>query len=237
LSAAALICALAVLGCKSPYFGNQLSVQQETEIGKQASAIIQSQYPVATNSANVGQVNEVAGKIFAKASLMRPEVTYKIGVLQMDDQLSCSLPGGWIYVDSGLVNYVNGDQDVLAAIIAHEAAHVVLKHGAKQITDAYGPEGLQDNLSLGKFRETAQAALQLELIGQSQENELRADRLAVKLVTQAGYDPKGLLRWFELAQKKQVGKPVPVWLKTHPITAARIKRAEQDINDLQAGKY
>jgi predicted Zn-dependent protease len=236
LAAVSVIAVLGALsGCKRPYFGNQLSTQQEETIGKEASSFLESQNPVVTDPVVTGPVKKVSDKIIEQAKKVRSDVTYRVIVIHSDDCSSISLPGGWIYLDTALLKRIGSDKDMLAAVIAHEAAHVALRHGAQQITEAFGPEALQDNLSLGKYQEAAHASIQLDLIGHSRDSEYSADRLGVKFAQQAGYDPKGLLNWFALAQKKQEGLDEPVWLKTHPIFDARIKRLTQDLKDLQSG--
>jgi predicted Zn-dependent protease len=228
---------LTTTGCNTPSFGNEVSTQQEMQVGQQAAAQVESQNQVVTDPAVVEPVQQIAARLFPQASKLRDDVTYKIKVLQSDQVNAFSLPGGWIYIYTGLLSKVGNDKDALACVIGHEAAHVARKHAAKQISDAYGKEALINLLTQGKYQEASNIALQLDLLSHSRDDEYEADKYGLKFAREAGYDDKGMLRFFDTLQKVAPGGPAPEWLQTHPVTTNRVKHAEQDIKDLDAGKY
>ena len=222
-------------GCRDPSFGNQLSTKQEVEIGRQASEQVVSQFPVAADATATQTVDAIAAKILPIARIARGDIEYHVRVLKSDDQQAFTLPGGWIYLDEGLVQKIGADKDALACVIAHEAGHVVLRHSAIQLSDAYGTDSLIDQLTEGKYQEAANISLQLAILSHSKQDEIDADRVGEKIAKVAGYDPAGLSRFLTVIQ---VNAPLDhSWTSIHPISKDRLKHVDQDIKDLQAGKY
>lgn len=232
----ALALLLAPAGCKTPSFGNQLETRQETLVGAEAAAELEAQYPPVTDPGPVDRVQAVAARVIPRAKAVRGDITYQVKVIPGDQVNAISLPGGWIYLTTGMVTKIGGDDNMLAFVIAHEAAHVALRHAAIELEDAVGQDDLIDLLTEGKYQDVANIALQLDQASHSHEDEYQADRYAIKFSTEAGYDPKGALRFFDLMQQSQ-DTDKPAWLDTHPLTKSRIMRAEQDIKDVNAGRY
>lgn len=224
-------------GCKTPSFGNQMTTRQEVQIGGESAAELEAQYPPVTDPAVVDRVSEVAGRVLLQAAKMRGDITYRVKVLPLDSINSFSLPGGWIYLTQGLVNEIGPNDDMLACVIAHEAAHEALHQSANQIIDAVGRDDLLDMLTEGKYQDLANITLQLDQASHSRDDENQADRYGVKFAADAGYDPKALLAFFDKIENMPAGSAKPEWLATHPLTKNRILHAEDDIRDLQAGKY
>jgi len=222
---------LTLSGCRKPSFGDQLSSQQEIEIGRQASAQLESQNPIVADPTVTKPVDEISAKIIPIAKALRPDIDYHVRVLNSDDQDSFSLPGGWIYIDQGLVVKIGKDTDALACVIAHEAAHVVLRHSAKQLSDAYGTDALIDLLTEGKYEEAANISLQLAVLSHSHQDELDADRLGEKMAMQAGYDPEGFARFVAMISAEPSADVL--WVETHPLPKSRIKKLNQDIESLR----
>lgn len=212
-----------------------MSTKQEILIGNLASAQVESQYPVVADKAVTDPVDAVAARIIPVAQQYRSDVVFHVRVISSDDEDSFSLPGGWIYIDEGLVRKIGTDQDALACVIAHEAAHVVLHHAAMELADAYGTDSLVDMLTEGKYQEAANISLQLSLLSHSHQDEDSADRLGLKITRQAGYDPAGMLRFFAIVMAQPASSVE--WVETHPLPKSRIKHVEQVIRDLNAGKY
>jgi len=224
-------------GCKDPNFSNQLTTRQENSIGAEAAAELEAQYPPVADPAVDTPVQSVAAKIFPEAAKLRGDITYRIKVLQSDEINAFSLPGGRIYITTGMLDKLGGDQDMLAAVIAHEAAHAALRHGANQIADAVGKDDLIDLISEGKYTDIANITLQLDQSSHSHEDEFQADHYGVRFAADSGYNPEGLLHFFNLMESVADNTIKPAWLQTHPITKSRISRAETDIRDLISAKH
>lgn len=198
--------------------------------------MVEAQNQVVTDPAVVGPVQKISTRLFPLADKLRGDVTYKVKVLQSDQVNAFSLPGGWIYVNTAMLTRLGSDQDALAFVIAHEAGHVIFKHGAKQIADAYGKDALVDLLTQGKYQEAANIELQLDLLSHGRDDEYQADRCGIKLMHDAGYNVSGAQHVFALMAHKDDHQADNDWLQTHPVTSTRIKRVEQDIKDTQAPK-
>ncbi|MBO9476134.1 M48 family metallopeptidase [Shimia sp. R11_0] len=138
-----------------------------------------------------------------------------------------ALPGGTIVVTDQLVQEFGTDQDVIAGIIGHELAHTLQDHGLKQLY-----RGLSIYVLLAMIAGDLGPVLEdIALEGQvfvrlafSRAHEAEADRIGVRLATEAGYDGKGLARFFETLQSEQLDLP---WLSTHPSFERRIKEISE----------
>lgn len=223
-------------GCRAPSFGNKLTTRQEVAIGAEAAAELEAQYPPVTDPAVVNRVEEVAERIIPQAMKTRGDITYRVKVLPIDSVNAFSLPGGWIYLTSGMLDKIGANDNMLAYVIAHEAAHLALRQAANEIVDAVGGrDDLLDMITEGKYQDLANLTLQLDQSSGSRQDEYDADRDAVKFMGEAGYNPEAVLQFFDLIQSPDSGGR-PDWLQTHPLSKNRIMRVEEDIRDQQAGR-
>lgn len=223
-------------GCKAPSFGNEISAQQETQIGQQESSVIESDFRVVTDPEIAGPVQAAADRILPLAHKLRPEITFRIRVLQSAGTNTFSIAGGWIYIDEGLLQRIGNDQNIIGCLVAHEAAHVILRHSVTRLADAYGKAALVDLLTQGGYQEASDIAAQLDVINHSRQEEYDADKLGIALAARAGYDPMGMLKFFTMLQQQAPNEPNAEWMSTHPVTDSRIKRAEEDVKKIEAGK-
>lgn len=222
-------------GCRAPSFGNKLTTRQEVQIGAESAAELEAQYPPVTDPQVVGPVEAVAARIVPEAMKVRGDITYRVKVLPNDAVNAFSLPGGWIYLTTGMVDKIGTNDDMMAFVIAHEAAHIALRHAADEMVDAVGRDDMLDMITEGKYQDLANLTLQLDQAGYSRDDEYEADRYAVRFMADAGYNPEAALRFFDLMQAPGAGGNVD-WLQTHPVGKSRIMRVEEDIRDLPAGK-
>ncbi|MEE9141606.1 MAG: M48 family metalloprotease [Gammaproteobacteria bacterium] len=149
-----------------------------------------------------------------------------------------ALPGGFIGVNSGLI-LATKDESELAGVLAHEVAHVTQKHIARQMEASVGTNLLSmaamlAAILLGAATDSsdltqagvigAQAMAVQQRINFTREHEYEADRVGVGTLAGAGFDPMGMPRFFETMQARYglSGDRVPEFLRTHPISTARI---------------
>jgi predicted Zn-dependent protease len=176
-------------------------------------------------------VNERVEKILNKivAVCDRQDLVYTIRVIDEDEMNAFSLPGGYIYLNKGLTDRVTND-DQLAGVISHEVAHVVAKHAMKRLQGAYGATVLMGaalisgNGALAAGINLASTSL---LFQNSREDEFESDRLGVKYMRLAGYDPtamKLMLNALLEHQSKESLRPLNYW-RTHPFLPQRMARA------------
>jgi predicted Zn-dependent protease len=144
-------------------------------------------------------------------------------------------PGGHLYVYSGLLQAA-GDSAEVAGVLSHEAGHVVARHSARQMVDAYGLQAITE-LAIGKnpgvaSQVAAGIAGKGAMLANSREDETEADEYGARYSTAAGYDPNGLITFFQKLQQQEGKTPqVLSFLSDHPATGDRIGHLRQFIAD------
>jgi predicted Zn-dependent protease len=223
-------------GCRTRSF---LSTKQEVGLGKEGSREVEQQFRVETNSPDADRVQRIGAKLLPH--LDRRDVPYSFKVLDAKEINAFSLPGGPIYVYRGLLDMMGDDDDALACVLGHEAGHVNARHVARHISS-----GILNALVINIFipnpvtQETAGLLTQVMDLKYSREDEYEADRRGLSYAHFAGYDPQGMIRFFgklERLEKRQGGGD-PEWLRDHPLTKARIEKAQSIIehNDFRYGQ-
>ena len=168
-------------------------------------------------------VQSVANRVLAQAKKDRPNVTWKVRVIDDPKQVNAfATPGGYLYVFSGLLLEAD-DESELAGVWGHEAGHVVARHSARQMVDAFGLETVA-SLALGQQPNLAQQLTASILangamLANSRADENEADTYGVKYARAAGYDPHGISRFFGKLLAMQGKTPrVLTFLSDHPAT-------------------
>lgn len=210
---------------------------QEVQIGRSmAENIIRKKYAPLNDPVRQRLVNSVGQRIVQASD--RRDIVYHFQVLDSVDLNAFALPGGYIFIYRGLLERV--DETALAAILAHEVAHVAAKHAVKRMQAALGVDVLLGIALAGLGDKNAAFAQQVaqvsgvvyELLslGYSRQDEFLADKLAVKYLRAAPFDPYGMVRALEILNKeKGPGGRVFETLSTHPRMEERIKRVKEEI--------
>lgn len=210
-------------------FLDQLLVGLEVSIGESVAADVIAEYgpPIRLEPQRQRQIDTAFQRIVAQAS--RKEIEYNLKILQSDVVNAFAAPGGHIFITTGLLKYIDDDIDALANVLGHEVAHVELKHGMNALVRQLGM-GLVLQLLFGGsdavFRQVVAVAAELTRRGWSREQEYESDDLGQRLAAAAGYDPYGMVRFFEVLRELE-GQEVPFleFLSTHPLTSERADRA------------
>lgn len=178
-------------------------------------------------------LNDIAFKLVAaNTDHLQP---FQFFMIKDKDINAFALPGGFIGVNSGLVLAAHTESE-LAGVMAHEIAHITQRHHARQYEQNTGSvpivAALIAAMILGsKNNEVGQAALATVAAGTAQaqinftrENETEADHFGMELLTKAGFDPYGMPSFFETLDKQSrvYGESIPEFLRSHPVTPARI---------------
>ena len=164
----------------------------------------------------------------------RQEVNYTFRVIDDDDVNAFALPGGYIFIFRGLMEKVETD-DELASVLAHEVAHVVARHSMKRLQGGVGfnilqllmvfsGQGVQD---YGRIN----AAFGQLVMEYSREDEALADRIAIKYLKAADFDPMAMLSF--LKKMQEVNREAPIRphrsYRSHPHIADRIRMVKQEL--------
>ncbi len=227
-----------IWGCTTEY--NLATQQEETllygtekevKIGEAVSAQVEEQYKVITDV----DVNERVEKILDRIVNVcdRKDIVYFIKILDDDIMNAVSLPGGYVYVFKGILDHVDND-DQLAGVIAHEVGHITAKHSIKRLQASYAAMVAQilSTQANGNIAGGVGFALTSLFLEHSQADELQADKLSVKYLKKAGYDPKGIAEFLAKLKEEQEKAPVQPYSywRTHPHLPQRIAVVNQEIS-------
>ena len=231
LAALALLLAPMMAGC--------VNEAREKQLGAQIAANLNARVPLVQDVPLNLYVNDL-GQLLARHS-ERPDLHYHFYIVDTDAVNAFALPGGYIYVDRGLIERTRSVSE-LAGVLAHEIAHVALRHGAKNLQRQMRTSSMSTVLYrtiLGRDPLLDQQALQLGnqlwSAGHSRADETAADSEAVGYLIAAGVDPHGMLALFRelMVEERQEPRAENVeWFSTHPNTARRLTLTEERINQL-----
>jgi len=225
----------------------EITPEQEYYIGRAVGANILANYRIReTNPDLTIYVNMICNALVINSP--RPEIFigYRVNILDSEEINAFSTPGGHIFVTGGLINCATSE-DTLAAVIAHEIAHIQLQHGLKSIknnritqallvTGSSAASVVAENYDVpqlkGVFSDSVNEIVTTMVNnGYSQPQEFESDTVAMDLLALAGYEPTSLLEMLAVLEKNQPGKPGG-FNKTHPTPTQRITNARKT-----AGKY
>jgi predicted Zn-dependent protease len=211
---------------------NLFSPQQDYEIGRRSALAANRQLPTYTDA----RVSRIGKRLAAAAPGTR--FPYEFRVVNQADINAFALPGGFVYINRGALNAARSE-DEIAAVLAHEIAHVSLRHGTNQASKAYLAQaglGLVGSLLGGR----AQGGLG-QIIGMvggfglntlflkhSRSAESQADLLGAQIMRRAGYDPRGMVSFLQTIQRHSGGRSVE-WLSDHPNPENRVARLQREL--------
>lgn len=207
-----------------------VSYQGERELGQQFDLAARQQAPVVDDPAVVAYVNGIGQRI--AATLDRSYFDYQFSVIRDPRINAFAVPGGYVYVHSGLLTALHSD-DELAAVLGHEVSHVHAHHIVRQqeqtrLLSYTALLGMLLSVVQPAAGALASAASQAAALQYTREFEQEADYLGVRYMQTAGYDPRAMLDFFKLLGDQQRNSPasVPPYLQTHPLSDERLNRLE-----------
>ncbi len=213
--------------------GNWFSADWEVRNGKQAAMEVERSSRMITDPVVVEYINRVGQNIVKNSDAKFP---FTIKVIDSDEINAMALPGGFFYVNSGLILAADNESE-LAGVMAHEIAHVAAHHAARQMTKMeYMQLSTVPLIFMGGYTaygiyEASQLAIPLSFLKFNRDVEAQADWLGVQYSYRAGYDPQGLVTMFEKLQALEKNKPgvLSRAFADHPQTPDRIARSEEEI--------
>jgi beta-barrel assembly-enhancing protease len=215
--------------------GNWYSTDSEIKMGKQYADEIEKSTRFITDPVIVEYVNRIGQNIVKNSDC---KVPFTIKVIDSDEINAMALPGGFFYVNSGLILAADEEAE-LAGVMAHETAHVCAHHAAREMTRAnYAQLGMIPLIMMTGYSwtgygiyEAAQLAIPVTFLEFSREFEAQADYLGVQYMYRAGYDPQAFISFFEKIQALEKRKPgmVAKAFSDHPQTPDRILHTQEEI--------
>ena len=220
--------------------GNWYSTDSEIRMGRQYAAEIEKSTRFITDPVVTEYVNRIGQNIVKNSDC---KVPFTIKVIDTDEINAMALPGGFFYVNSGLI--LNADEEAeLAGVMAHETAHVCAHHAAREMTRAnYAQIGMVPLIFIGGWTgygiyEAASIGVPLTFLHFSREFEAQADYLGIQYMYRAGYDPQAFISFFEKVQALEKRKPglVAKTFSDHPQTPDRIEHSQAEIAHILPAK-
>jgi beta-barrel assembly-enhancing protease len=238
---AALCIALCLTGCATTGINkgqlNIITSEEEVQMGQELVVEVEKEYKIYRDPAVTAYVQSVGDRVARVSD--RTDIEYHFAVIEKDEINAFAMPGGYIYVYTGLMKDLD-DEAQLAAVIAHEVGHVTARHATERLTAIYGYQILA-NLILGENPNfwaglVADIFSTTGMLAYSRKNEYEADRLGTTYANAAGYDPRGmtdLLGKLVAMQDREPSK-LEELLATHPPTSERLGMVESIIAGMPA---
>jgi predicted Zn-dependent protease len=224
----------------------ELTPEQEYYLGRAVSAQVLERYTPVLPTGKTSYINLVGQTLAGVSDMPETFGGYHFAVIQSEEINAVSAPGGFVYISSALIKQLS-DEDELAAVLAHEIAHVVKRHGVNAISNASLFSALTDvskqaasvaasrvssPVDLGPitsvFAESVSGVTEKLLTkGYDRSQEYEADLYAAQLLQRAGYDPNALDRVLTILEGSSINKQGG-WFDTHPSPADRIEELKDD---------
>ena len=208
-------------------FPNLVSLQREMSIGQQVASEFEQTARLVEDPVVCEYIDRIGQNLVKHSDA---KVPFYIKVVDTDEVNAFAFPGGYFYVNKGLVLAADNEAE-LAGVMAHEISHVAARHATARLSKGqylqfmaipalfvggyWAQMGIQNALGLG---------LNLELMGITRESEREADLLGIQYLWNTGYDPNAFVSFFEKLQEQEKNKPGKLagFFRTHPSTEDRI---------------
>jgi predicted Zn-dependent protease len=219
---------------------NFYSLEKEIALGKQLAQEVERQAKIIDDPVIAEYVNRVGQNLVRNSDA---KVPFTIKVLDTEEVNAFALPGGFFFVNSGLILKADSESE-LAGVMAHEIAHVAARHGTRQATRgeivnlASIPLIFMGGWAGYAIRQGAGLAIPMGFLTFSRTMEREADFLGLQYLYKTGYDPTSFVDFFEKIQSVEKKKPgtVSKVFSTHPMTDDRIKSAQAEIQKILVAK-
>jgi predicted Zn-dependent protease len=210
------------------------STEREVKLGESIAKEVTKKYKLVDDPLIQKRLEDIGNRIVSVCD--RKDIDYHFYALEDEEVNAVALPGGFIYVNKGLIDKVSCD-DELAGVLAHEVAHIVARHSIKKLQGMMTYSLLRVLVAgASQSAEATNAAdiafLQL-MTGYAREDELLADQLASRYLKLAGYNPYAMISFLKKLQEINRRKPLrPIsYFKTHPYVPDRIRVVKQELGE------
>jgi Zn-dependent protease with chaperone function len=230
---------------------NRYTPEQDVQLGREAAAEIRQQYPIIKDERITRYLTRLGDRLVAAApaDLKQPVYEYSFTPVNLKEINAFALPGGPMFVHRGMFTAAAAEGEVVG-VMAHELAHVLLRHGTANASKAQNP-WLQLGQLAGQLggavvggtagaaiAQTADFGLGTLLLRYSRDFEKQADLLGAQIMARAGYDPRDLAHMFETIarESRSSGGGGPQWLSSHPDPGNRTVYITREAEALQIAR-
>ena len=218
---------------------NLFSPQDDVQIGQQSAVQAEQQLPILNDNQVQAYVNRIGQRLAQNAG--GPQFQYQFKVVNASDINAFALPGGFVYVNRGVLDQARNEGEV-AGVLAHEISHVALRHGTHQASKAYAAQAglsILGGILGGKIGGgTAQIlnavgglGLNALFLKYSRDLESQADIRGSQILTASGYTPQDMINFFRTLESVDTSKKTS-WMSDHPAPPDRIARIQREAQQL-----
>lgn len=223
---------------------NMFSKEQDVQLGREAAQQVRQQLDVVDDPFLQGYIDTIGRRLASTAPARQSGFPFSFTLINDPSINAFALPGGPMFINSGLLKAAANEAQ-LAGVMAHEMAHVVLRHGTNQVSKANLLQ-LPAAVAAGAVGggslvgQLAQVGIGLGynsiLLSYSRGAENEADALGARIMAEAGYNPLEMARFFEKIEAEG-GARGPQFLSSHPNPGNRMRNVEAEIRTLPRGSY
>lgn len=219
----------------------QVTPSEEVALGLKAAPQLAQQFGgLSNNREGQALVDEVGQRIVRKSSIGQTPYRFDFHLLDDDKTINAfALPGGQVFITEALAHRLHSEGE-LAGVLGHEIGHVVARHGAEHLAKSQLLQGLggaaviaaydpRDPYGSQRNQVIAAAIAQMVNMKFGRDDELESDRLGVRLMGEAGYDPRSMIRVMEVLKEASSRGRQPEFFSTHPNPENRIERIREAI--------
>jgi len=228
---------------------NRYKVQDDVRIGREAAQQVEQQMPILNDSETTRYVQDVGRRLVnaIPSEFQQPGFQYNFSVINARDINAFALPGGPMYVNRGMIEAARTEGE-MAGVMAHELAHVALRHGTAQATKASNPTAQLPALggailgailggqAGGAIAQAGQLGSAAIITKYSREYETQADILGAHIMANAGYDPRDLANMFRTIEQQSGGSRGPEFLSSHPNPGNRYENINREAQSLRISR-
>lgn len=210
-----------------------IDTQEEVALGLDMDQDLQKKLKILNDPKMQERLNFIGNKVASFSD--RQDVKYYFRIVKDKELNAFAIPGGFVYINSALLDVASDSE--LAGVIAHEIGHIAARHSVKKLQALLGYQiilnialGLSGNIQMG---EAIDIVFNVVSLGYSRKDEFLADKLAVRYTKRAGFNPYGIISFFEKLKKEAEMKGPNfklVFLSSHPPIVERIKNVEKEIS-------
>ncbi len=214
----------------------QLTPRQEIVLGLQARDKMAAQYGGLYPNQSIQQyIDRVGARVVNGSTAKQAPYPFEFHLLRDPQTVNAfALPGGQVFITAGLLRRLNSEAQ-LAAVLGHEAGHVVGRHGAEHLAKQQFGRALVTAVGVATADErgggqqaavVAQAVNQVVSLRYGRADELESDRLGFRFITEAGYDPRGIVEVMKILGAARQGEAPPEFLSSHPNPENRVQKLQ-----------
>jgi predicted Zn-dependent protease len=219
-----------------------MSPEQEIALGLRSAPEMAAQMGgISRNAEASALVRRVGEKLVRESIAAKSPYQFSFHLLADPRTVNAfALPGGPVFITEGLLRHLKTEAEV-AAVLGHEIGHVIARHSSERLAKQQLTQGLVSAVVLGTGDySTAQIG---QMVGgminmkYGREDEIESDRLGLRIMAGAGYDPRAMIRVMEVLAQSSGGSRQPEFMSTHPAPENRAARIQEEIAKLPAGNF